>query len=125
MAFCKVIAIYQEPIYLQFASGREGAAGGGKENWEGGRERSGRAFGCLLSANRSLSCSSSAAEGDHLLTWQGLREHLVQAGSNPGARCMCQLLCGAGWCLGGQVEVHGAGPCAATVIFVHPLGAHL
>lgn len=39
MAFCKVIAIYQEPIYLQFASGREGAAGGGKENWEGGRER--------------------------------------------------------------------------------------
>lgn len=36
MAFCKVIAIYQEPIYLQFASGREGAAGGGRESWEGG-----------------------------------------------------------------------------------------
>lgn len=28
MAFCKAIAVYQEPIYLQFAAGREGAAGG-------------------------------------------------------------------------------------------------
>lgn len=37
MAFCKVIAIYREPIYLQFASGREGAAGGGRESWGWGR----------------------------------------------------------------------------------------
>lgn len=47
MAFCKAIAIYQEPIYLQFAAGREGAAGG-----LGGS-------GCLLSAQRSLAHSLS------------------------------------------------------------------
>lgn len=92
MAFCEVIAIYREPIYLQFASGREGAAGGGRELGVG--ERSGRAFGCLLSADRSLSCSSSAAEGDHLLTWQGLGVHFVQPGSGCGELCMCQPLSG-------------------------------
>lgn len=30
MAFCKVTAIYQEPVYLQLASGREGVAAGGR-----------------------------------------------------------------------------------------------
>lgn len=86
MAFCKAIAIYREPIYLQFASGREGAADGGRASW-GGRGLWG-GFGCLLAANTSLSRSSSAAEGDGLLSRQALLAQFVPSGS-AAARAAC------------------------------------
>lgn len=86
MAFCKAIAIYREPIYSQFASGWEGAAGGGRVGW-GGRGVWG-GFGCLLSANRSLSCSSSVTKGDCSLTWQTLLVWFVPSGRWRGAVCV-------------------------------------
>lgn len=82
MAFCKAIAIYQEPIYLQFAAGREGAAGG-----LGGS-------GCLLSAQRSL--AHSLSQGGDLPTLRpgaGAGEGCLGAGSRVCRAVRCCPCC--------------------------------
>jgi len=53
MAFGKAVAISREPIYRQFASGREGAAGGA-ERAGGGRGSEAALDGCFLPRDHCL-----------------------------------------------------------------------